>query len=144
MELIRWSLLQYLIGNSDAHGKNLSFLLEPAGLRLAPAYDLVSVCIYPDIDHELAMAIGDEFDINNVGNSNWANFAQQCDIENRLLLRETTRMIKLLRTHLPLLLAWSGYTDDERIVLERIANFTIRQTERLDKEFQLNLGGMSG
>jgi len=40
MTLIRWTILQYLIGNSDAHGKNLSFLVEPGGLRLAPAYDL--------------------------------------------------------------------------------------------------------
>jgi serine/threonine-protein kinase HipA len=45
------------MSNSDAHGKNISFLVEPGGLRLAPTYDLVSVCVYPDIEHELAILI---------------------------------------------------------------------------------------
>ena len=140
MALLRWSLLQYLIGNSDAHGKNLSFLVEPSGPRLAPAYDLVSVCIYSDIEHELAMAIGDEFNINKVRAFDWANFAERCNIERRLLLRETNRMIKALRTKLPQLLAWTGYNDNERTVLKRIANFALQQAEKLEKDVHLVIG----
>ncbi len=43
MGLLRWSLVQHLIGNSDAHGKNLSFLVEPGGLRYPPSDDMISV-----------------------------------------------------------------------------------------------------
>jgi hypothetical protein len=32
--LLRWALFQYLIGNADAHGKNMSFFCNPAGLAL--------------------------------------------------------------------------------------------------------------
>jgi serine/threonine protein kinase HipA of HipAB toxin-antitoxin module len=42
LNLPRWSLFQVLIGNTDAHAKNLSFYFGPQGLVLAPAYDLVS------------------------------------------------------------------------------------------------------
>lgn len=38
-----------LIGNTDGHLKNFSFLYDKnlAGLHLAPAYDIVSTTIYP-------------------------------------------------------------------------------------------------
>lgn len=132
MALIRWAILQYLIGNSDAHGKNLSFLVEPGGLRIAPAYDLVSVCIYPDIEHELAMAIGDEFDITKIRAYDWADFAERCNVERRLLVREINRMIKVLRVQLPALLSLPEYTKDERGTLEAIADLALRNAERLE------------
>lgn len=131
MALIRWALFQYLIGNSDAHGKNLSFLVDSGGLRLAPAYDLVAVCIYPGIEHDLAMAIGDEFDFERVRAFDWAEFARCGGIECRFLVREMNRMIKVLRAQLPLLLAWPGYRDDERPTVERIAKFALGQAEQL-------------
>ena len=134
MALIRWTILQYLIGNSDAHGKNISFLVEPGGLRLAPAYDLVAVCIYPDIEHELAMAIGDEFDITKIRAYDWADFADRCGIKRRLLVREIRRMIKVLRTQLPILLARPEYTVDERTTLQSISNLILQQAKQLESD----------
>lgn len=40
--LFRWTLFNILIGNSDAHLKNLSVLATTRGYELAPHYDLVS------------------------------------------------------------------------------------------------------
>lgn len=43
-------------GNSDAHGKNLSFFVRPGGLlEPTPWYDLVSVLQYDGFDTELAV-----------------------------------------------------------------------------------------
>jgi serine/threonine-protein kinase HipA len=134
MSLLRWALLQYLIGNSDAHGKNLSFLVEPGGLRLAPAYDLVAVCIYPDFEHDLAMAIGDEFNVSKVRAFDWADFAERCNIERRLLVREMNRMIKVVRKQLPSLLAWPDYTEGERDVLRGICDFSLRQADQMEDD----------
>jgi serine/threonine-protein kinase HipA len=130
--LLRWVLLQYLIGNSDAHGKNISFFVEPGGLRLAPSYDLVAVCVYPKVDHELAMAIGDEFDISRARAFDWAELAEKCGLERRLVAREMRRMTKALRKALPELEAWAGYTDAEHVLIGRIAEFTLEQAERLE------------
>ena len=44
--LISWTVFNYLIGNSDAHGKNLSLLMIPAGVALAPFYDLLCTAVY--------------------------------------------------------------------------------------------------
>lgn len=40
--LFSWLVFNLLTGNGDAHLKNLSFLVDNAGIRLAPHYDLVS------------------------------------------------------------------------------------------------------
>jgi serine/threonine-protein kinase HipA len=54
-----WIIFNYLIGNTDAHAKNLSLLHSDSGIKLAPFYDLLSTEVYPEsvIDHEMAMLI---------------------------------------------------------------------------------------
>jgi len=78
MTLLRWALFQFLVGNCDAHGKNFSFYVHREGLEPAPWYDLVSVVQYPGIDHELAMAWGDAFSLEDVRAFQLADFAQRC------------------------------------------------------------------
>lgn len=46
VSLFRWLVFNLLIGNSDAHLKNLSFLVTAEGISLAPFYDLLSVAAY--------------------------------------------------------------------------------------------------
>lgn len=46
MGLYQWMLFNTLVGNSDSHLKNLSFLLDRGGVRLAPFYDLLSTAVY--------------------------------------------------------------------------------------------------
>lgn len=131
--LLRWVLLQYLIGNSDAHGKNLSFFVEAGGLKLAPTYDLVSICVYPKVDHELAMAIGDEFNLSRIMPYDWAELAASCDLDRRLVAREMLRMTKALRKALPSLQEWEGYSESERGLVHEIAEFTLAQAKLLEE-----------
>lgn len=44
--LFGWLVFNVLVGNSDAHLKNLSFLVSDEGVQLAPFYDLLSVATY--------------------------------------------------------------------------------------------------
>ncbi len=44
--LFGWLVFNILVGNSDAHLKNLSFLVSHEGVQLAPFYDLLSVATY--------------------------------------------------------------------------------------------------
>ena len=64
--LLDWSLVNLCLGNSDAHGKNISFFVNKSTLTLAPFYDIVNVKLYTTYDQDLAMAIGDEFDIETL------------------------------------------------------------------------------
>lgn len=44
--IFEWLVLNVLIGNGDAHLKNLSFLVTHEGIRPAPFYDLLSTAVY--------------------------------------------------------------------------------------------------
>jgi serine/threonine-protein kinase HipA len=54
--LLRATVLNVLIGNGDAHGKNFSLLYDSRGMRLAPLYDLASTLYYIE-EERLAMYI---------------------------------------------------------------------------------------
>lgn len=66
-EILKWTIFNLIIGNSDAHGKNISFFVDKDGLNLTPFYDLVNILIYKGrFNTELAMAIDDEFNIDDI------------------------------------------------------------------------------
>ena len=44
--LYRWLVFNLLVGNHDAHLKNLSFLIDSNGIALAPHYDLLCTVLY--------------------------------------------------------------------------------------------------
>ncbi len=61
LQLVDVMLYNYLIGNADAHGKNISMRYGLDGkLRIAPAYDLLSTVYWPTLSDQMAMAIGGE------------------------------------------------------------------------------------
>jgi serine/threonine-protein kinase HipA len=132
MTLLRWALFQFLIGNSDAHGKNFSFFVHREGLEPAPWYDLVSVVQYPGIAHELAMAWGDAFSLPEVTAFALADFAQRCGVDRQLLKREARRMAKLATEHAPLQAQAPDYIDEaERAFAGQLRDFIVGQGARL-------------
>jgi len=54
-------IFNFLIGNADAHAKNFSLLYKRNKLELAPAYDLLSTVVYPDLSEKMAMKIGGKY-----------------------------------------------------------------------------------
>jgi serine/threonine-protein kinase HipA len=78
-DFIHAVLVNQLLGNSDAHGKNFALLYDPAsGVRLAPLYDIVSTAVYPDVTERMAMAIGGVEDPEQVGPEAWKRLAEEC------------------------------------------------------------------
>lgn len=61
IKLLNIVIFNYLIGNADAHGKNFSLLYKGDKPELAPAYDLLSTAVYPDLSEKLAMKIGSKY-----------------------------------------------------------------------------------
>lgn len=62
IKLLDMVIFNYLIGNADAHGKNFSLLYHGIKPVLAPAYDLLSTTIYPQLSAKMAMKIGGKYD----------------------------------------------------------------------------------
>ena len=58
-QLVGAMVFTVLIGNSDAHAKNLSFVLDPPGtIALAPLYDTVPTMLFPKLKVRCAMWVG--------------------------------------------------------------------------------------
>jgi serine/threonine-protein kinase HipA len=65
----------FLVGNADAHAKNISLLYVRDGVRLAPLYDVVSTAVYPELSTELSLSIGDELDPDAITQVHWHDLA---------------------------------------------------------------------
>ncbi|MEI6704886.1 MAG: type II toxin-antitoxin system HipA family toxin [Deltaproteobacteria bacterium] len=88
LSLLNWVIFNYLIGNSDAHGKNVSLLLLPKGPSLAPFYDMLSTRIYAHygLAEGMAMKIGGENDPLAIQQKHWVQFAEEVGIKPQLVL----------------------------------------------------------
>ncbi len=69
--LLERLIFNYLIGNADAHGKNFSLLYRSNKPELAPAYDLLSTAVYPDLSAKMAMKIGGKYKPDDVFLRHW-------------------------------------------------------------------------
>ncbi|WP_432546156.1 HipA domain-containing protein [Kineococcus sp. SYSU DK004] len=70
--LVRALLVTVLVGNADAHARNLSLLLEPGHRRLAPLYDVVPTVHLArtpgaaPLDERMAMAVAGRWRVDEV------------------------------------------------------------------------------
>ncbi len=83
---VKWVVFNYLIGNADAHGKNLSLIREKeGGIRIAPFYDLISTSAYSELVKKMAMRIGKEYRFKWIAERHWRRMADQLDIKFKYL-----------------------------------------------------------
>jgi serine/threonine-protein kinase HipA len=87
MALLRWTIFNFLIGNADAHAKNLSMLFTDRGPRLAPFYDLICTQVYPDLIEKQAMRIGGENRPSWMQRKHWERFGESVEIKTSLVLK---------------------------------------------------------
>lgn len=84
--MVRAAVCNYVLGNSDAHGKNFGILFAESGRRLAPLYDLVCTAVY-DLNDEMAMSIGDAFEPDSVSYEDWVDMSHDCDLRLETFLQ---------------------------------------------------------
>ena len=85
LSLLRWALFNFLIGNADAHAKNLSFLYRAGTVRLAPFYDLLSTAVYERVNNKFAMKMGGQKDPRYLMANHLAKFAADAGIGPRVV-----------------------------------------------------------
>jgi serine/threonine-protein kinase HipA len=98
--ILRWVLFNLMIGNGDAHLKNLSFRISARGVELAPFYDLVSTESYRAehgnvprwSDRPLTMRIGNAATFAEVTGDHFRAFAQQLGANPRAASRLLTEV----------------------------------------------------
>ncbi|MEY4765173.1 MAG: hypothetical protein RI907_1846 [Pseudomonadota bacterium] len=95
LALLRWAIFQVLIGNTGAHGKNLSFFVQPSGVSLAPAYDMVCMPALKDaqLSSTLAMAVGDAFTEADITPFDWAQLGKEAGLRPAAMAKQMTGLI---------------------------------------------------
>lgn len=93
--LITWICVNLCLGNSDAHGKNISFKIEKNEMELTPFYDIVNINIYKGTyDTDLAMGIDDIFNYDELGTYDIIEFCKSVEINLKSFVKEFNRVSK--------------------------------------------------
>lgn len=134
-QIARWGILTLLLGNSDAHAKNLSFFARGALLAVAPFYDLVCTAVYDAdrIEHDLAMAFGDEFKLTHVKAFALADYCERLGWPRRAFARELKSLCLLARQEAAVQAEDPVYVEEERAVVRAVAGFVTRQAKLLEQ-----------
>ncbi|MGN0875499.1 MAG: type II toxin-antitoxin system HipA family toxin [Akkermansia sp.] len=100
--LFRWYTFNLLIGNMDAHAKNISVLYNEGNVQLSPFYDLVHTTIYPELRRDPAMMLnGSICPIDRLSREAWLNTvtkaglpAKRADRMGRTLATSLSNVLK--------------------------------------------------
>lgn len=132
IELLRWTILQVLIGNTDAHAKNLSFFTTRSGLSLTPAYDLVCGLAFlgKGLEDSLAMAIGDTFNPQEVRAYDWAQMAYESRLPPKQVGIELRRLSGALLAKIPRVREQALVEGADVIMVDKVVGVISRQCEQ--------------
>lgn len=93
LALVDWVLCNFLIGNADAHAKNVAMLYTVDGRRrLAPAYDLLALGYWPRLSTNMAMSIGGESRPEWVQARHWQRFCEAIGLNATQLRRRALQL----------------------------------------------------
>ncbi|WP_288739426.1 HipA domain-containing protein [uncultured Rheinheimera sp.] len=98
LAIFRWALFNAIVGNSDAHLKNLSFRLTDRGYQLMPHYDLLSTIIYTIPGkhpcEDLSQRMGDAIQFGELRKEHVLQFGLALGLPKALSLRVLVQMMK--------------------------------------------------
>jgi len=95
---IAWVIFNFLIGNADAHAKNISLLFRHGKTCLAPFYDLMSTLVYPELSQKMSMKIGKENRYKRTRKRHWERFAEGIGVRPRFVLAIAEAMCQRVKT----------------------------------------------
>ena len=95
LKLLDAAIVQALLGNADAHGKNYSLLYRGSGVELAPLYDLLSTVVYPDLSPKFAMKIAGRATLSELRPGDWDCFAKSMELGAPIARRRVRELASL-------------------------------------------------
>jgi serine/threonine-protein kinase HipA len=92
---------------------------------------LVSVVRYAVFHHDLAMAFGDEFQLEAVRSFALADFCVRIGVERKYFARELTRLCEFALQEAPAQAADPAYAGEEITVVQSLAQFVAARAQAL-------------
>jgi serine/threonine-protein kinase HipA len=98
LRLLKLVIFNFLIGNTDAHGKNFSILYKDQGMTLGPCYDLLSTMVYSShYKTKMAMKIGGEYDNQFIQIKNWRKLAKDIGFKEAFVVQQLKKMAEIVQ-----------------------------------------------
>lgn len=94
-ELWKRIVFNYLIGNCDGHIKNSALLYSSNmnGVRLAPAYDIVSTVIYKPFRHNMSLYLAGESNLDRINRETFSLAAKEVGLGPKKAMRIFDEMV---------------------------------------------------
>jgi serine/threonine-protein kinase HipA len=131
LKLLDAAIVQVLLGNADAHGKNYSLLHREGRVELAPLYDLLSTVAWPDLSPNFAMRVARRATLEEMRRGDWNRFAGSAGLGAPFVRRRVRELADLTLRQAEAVgetLAGPGL---DRDALERCAERVIERARRL-------------
>ena len=130
MQMLQWAIFNLIIGNSDAHGKNFSFFIREDGMEPTPFYDLLSIIIHKEVEHDMAMAYGDEFNPNEIQEFQLREFAQDIEIDYKLVSKTIKKQCESIKNTLKKGVIISEFMNsDEKQFISELQELILKRVE---------------
>ena len=131
-ELVTWNMINLILGNSDAHGKNISFFVDKNGLEIAPFYDIVNVTMYKGkYAQDMAMAIDDEFEFENIEVFDMLEFLQQNQISKIQYFIDFKKLAKKIYNNLDFSFIDNSLKEEEKVFIQEYKNNIVQRLNKL-------------
>lgn len=128
---IQWIIFNYIIGNCDAHAKNISVLYS-GGIKLAPFYDLISTTAFPELSKKLAMYIGGQKKIDYVMKHHWEKLAKSIGVKHSYLQSVIKDISAVTKVESDKLVEKFSHEYNLKKTSQKINKIIIKQIKRLD------------
>jgi serine/threonine-protein kinase HipA len=135
--LVDAAILNVLVGNADAHGKNYSLLYQPNGVALAPLYDLMCTAAYPELHAKLAMKVGKRARLEEFTPETWDDFTREIGVGAPYVRRRAAQLAERALAAVP---AVAKTLADEEFGGEDLSRFTEVVSERAKTLLAINAG----
>lgn len=111
-----WAIFNALVGNNDAHLKNLTCIVDPDGLYLSPMYDLVCTAIYQGsgehLSAPLSQKMGDATTLNELTRENIILFGEELGLNKAISVRVLNKLVGSITREADKLYEYTESLDD--------------------------------
>lgn len=134
-DILSWLLFNLVIGNTDSHGKNYSFFVSRKGLSPTPWYDLLNILVYKgDFNTNLAMAVGDVFDPENIHGFQLLSVAEIFGIPAKELVSQMKVLCAKIESQLGALADGIALNQPEQAFVEKYTNIIQTRCQYFSQE----------
>ncbi len=124
-------VLNVLVGNTDAHAKNFSILLNAEGARLAPLYDILCTHCYTGLTRRMAMRIGGQDKADWLDERHWDAFATDAGLGAGGLRRRRRALAERVGPALDRVIARFDAVGWSRPITEKVSSEVARRAAQL-------------